>query len=60
MNPERRPAGSVVEMRFAQRSYGSVDSDAARILGLTAFDRTGRGQTPFARSQRAQVAAAIC
>ena len=28
MNPERRPAGVVVEMRFAQVSYGSVDSDA--------------------------------
>jgi hypothetical protein len=26
INPERRPAGAVVEMRFAQVSYGSVDS----------------------------------
>jgi len=28
MNPEHRTAGAVVEMRFAQVSYGSVDSDA--------------------------------
>jgi hypothetical protein len=41
MNPERRPAVVVVEMRFAQMSYGSVDSDAPASSAcrlLTAHD----------------------
>jgi hypothetical protein len=79
MNPVRRPAGAVVEMRFAQVSYGSVDSCLPRhsacglwlyttepyefpLLLTVSHDFDCRFATckPFAISQIAQVAAAIC
>ena len=61
MNPERRPAGAVVEMRFAQVSYGSVDSDApaSSVRRGGTHGSTLQSHVPFAISQIAQVAAAI-